>query len=66
VGKHKEYKSGQKFHNLELLNRTDSVISKTGRVYTAWICKCDCGKEITVTVKSLGKGKKSCGCLRED
>ncbi len=43
-----------------------TTISET-RIYddrAAWLCRCDCGKERTVIVKSLMNGiSKSCGCL---
>lgn len=32
-----------------------------------WLCKCDCGKEVIVTRKSLMNGHtQSCGCLRNE
>lgn len=32
-----------------------------------WLCRCDCGNEITTNVSSLTRGKtKSCGCLRKE
>ena len=32
---------------------------------TTWLCKCDCGKELEVSQKSLTTGNtKSCGCSR--
>ena len=32
-----------------------------------WVCLCDCGNRITVSVSSLNKGNtKSCGCLRKE
>lgn len=32
-----------------------------------WLCKCDCGNEITTKSSSLLRGlTKSCGCLRKD
>jgi hypothetical protein len=35
------------------------------RKKAAWLCKCDCGKEITKTGEQLRSGKaESCGCLR--
>ena len=37
--------------------------AKTGRVYTQWECKCNCGVKFITTTKAIKKGKKSCGCL---
>ena len=33
--------------------------------YIVWLCKCDCGNETLVPVKSLREGNtKSCGCIK--
>jgi len=37
-------------------------LNKDGRYQ--WLCKCECGNEVTVVGKQLRKGTKSCGCLR--
>ncbi len=46
------------------------VLSRNGsdkHQKTRWLCKCDCGKEITVTGVYLRKGDtRSCGCLKKD
>lgn len=35
----------------------------SGRSYTCWLCKCDCGAVFTSTTKQIRKGvRKSCGC----
>lgn len=31
-----------------------------------WMCKCSCGKNVTVDGKSLRNGQKSCGCIRKE
>ncbi|MFP3041867.1 hypothetical protein LQZ19_08600 [Treponema primitia] len=31
-----------------------------------WRCKCDCGKEAVIEKGSLGKGSKSCGCVKRE
>lgn len=34
---------------------------------TVWLCKCDCGNEIKVEIRSLNSGNtRSCGCLNKD
>lgn len=39
-------------------------VSKTKKSY--WICKCDCGKELSIQTYYLTSGKKKdCGCTRE-
>lgn len=55
--------SGQRFGSLIASSFTH--VMSNGRKYTAWICKCDCGKEITVLAGNLYQGKTlSCGCMR--
>lgn len=51
--------------------RVDALGMKFGRLVVTekrgskWLCKCECGKEITVDYPSLKKGNtKSCGCSR--
>jgi hypothetical protein len=52
---------GQTFGRLEVI-KEDAVRNKDGRV--RWLCKCVCGKEITVVGKCLKSGDtKSCGCI---
>ena len=55
--------TGQKFGRL-------TVILQSGKgVYSnvLWLCKCDCGNEITVKSNSLNTNHtKSCGCLQRD
>ncbi len=54
--------TGQRFGGLTVLRRGEN---KNGR--TAWVCKCDCGNEKTVTAHDLKAGKvKSCGCLKSE
>ena len=51
--------SGQKFGRLTVLSYSDT---RNGRA--RWLCRCECGKEITVSANSLKSGNtKSCGCL---
>ena len=34
---------------------------------STWLCKCDCGREVIVSVSNLVYGKqKSCGCLKNE
>ncbi len=50
--------TGRRFGSLTVIRRGEN---KNGR--TAWVCKCDCGNEKTVTAHDLKAGKvKSCGC----
>lgn len=52
---------GEKYGQLTVVQEAPKI---NGR--TAWVCKCDCGKEVTVITKSLRNGNtKSCGCLHK-
>lgn len=52
---------GQRFGRLIVVER----VNKIGR--GVWKCKCDCGKEATVTQSNLKVGRtRSCGCLKID
>jgi hypothetical protein len=55
--------TGHKFGRL-------TVIKENGRKHNriAWLCKCDCGNEITLTSNRLlhKEGTKSCGCIRKE
>ena len=53
---------GQKFGRLEVL-REDYC--KNNNTY--WVCKCDCGKIVSVNSKSLkNKHTQSCGCYQKE
>ena len=56
--------TGQKFGKLTVIKRDESISG--GAAY--WICRCDCGKEISCKGTMLRRGEvRSCGCLqRED
>lgn len=45
------------------------AIARNGRLncYVTWLCKCDCGNEVTVRSGGLVSGNtKSCGCLHSE
>jgi hypothetical protein len=46
------------------LNVVSQAESSSGKTF--WNCVCECGEMSTVQGTSLGKGTKSCGCLRKD
>lgn len=58
--------TGEKFGRLTVLERTDDLIQPSGQHKTQWLCKCDCGNEITVTSSNLKGSTKSCGCYRAE
>ena len=50
--------TGQRFRKLTVLAPAENI-----RDRTAWLCRCDCGKEIVVTTRRLRGGRTvSCGC----
>lgn len=56
--------TGQRFGRLEVI-RLDPDKKINHKAY--WICKCDCGKEVSVRGQDLRQGKtKSCGCYMKE
>lgn len=50
---------GQKFGKLTVLAPAENIGSRT-----AWLCRCECGRETVVKTKHLRSGHtKSCGCM---
>lgn len=59
--------TGKKFGRLTAILRTQSASSAAGNTRSNWLCRCECGKEVTVALGNLQQGiSKSCGCLRKD
>ena len=55
--------TGQKFGRLTAVQKSPVLLA--GRV--AWICKCECGNDITTSSNSLKSGKtNSCGCIKKE
>lgn len=58
--------TGITFGRLEVLERTEDKIYKSGAEAT-WLCKCECGAVVAVTGHALRSGTtKSCGCLNRE
>ncbi len=58
--------TGQRFSMLVLISAS-SIKDKNGRKRTWWLCKCDCGNEISTRVSGLKSGRtKSCGCYNKE
>lgn len=51
----------KRFGKLVVKNKSEDCISKSGRHYKQWLCKCDCGKTIILKEMVLKKSL-SCGC----
>lgn len=53
--------AGRRFGKLVAVSPTSE---RNGSGSTVWLCRCDCGREVSVPVTQLTQGyKKSCGCL---
>lgn len=61
--------TGCRFGHLTAIRRAPAHMAYRapgGQIKTRWICKCDCGKEVAVTVSNLRSGRTtSCGCQRK-
>jgi len=56
---------GNKYGMLTVVDLALPIITKRGKRRTAWLCRCDCGRECVVDGGALKEGHvKSCGCLR--
>lgn len=54
---------GKRFGRLVVLERAESIVSKSGKAKGRWLCRCDCGNTKIVLTDSLTGGyAKSCGC----
>lgn len=53
--------TGQKFGRLTVVERSPRKNNSTN---ARWLCRCDCGQEVSVLGVTLRRGEsKSCGCL---
>ena len=56
---------GNRYGLLTVVGLALPIITKSGKRKTAWLCRCDCGKERIVYGGNLKQGHvKSCGCSR--
>lgn len=54
--------TGNRFGRLTVISRLPSVNKRT-----MWLCKCDCGNEVSVDAGNLhSDNTQSCGCLQRD
>lgn len=58
--------TGQRFGRLTVLSRAEDYISPAGKKTVRWLCRCDCGNEVTVLRSQLTRGTASCGCLQRE
>lgn len=61
---------GQKFNQLTVIAEVpnmENALDKTKRSFSAFLCRCDCGKELSVRTRTLISGtQKSCGCITRE
>lgn len=58
--------TGKRFGRLTVIERAENHITKSGKTYVQWLCKCDCGNEVVVAARSLiANLTKSCGCIQK-
>ena len=63
MGRRFEDLTGKQFGRLTVIKRNGSNKHKQA----LWLCKCECGNEISVPTASLNSGNtKSCGCYNKD
>jgi hypothetical protein len=59
--------TGKKFGKLIVIKQAEKHVQPSGTSYTRWLCKCECGNEVTVRTSDLTRGHtKSCGCLQKE
>lgn len=57
-----EAKAGEKYGRLTLIKETVRTSKKH-----KWLCRCDCGKYVEVSIYQMKSGEcRSCGCLRDE
>jgi len=66
IGSRKDI-TGQTFGRLVAIKRLESRVTPGNKLYSVWLCRCSCNKEVDVAMGSLTSGlTKSCGCLNVD
>ena len=64
-GKQRPDIAGQTFGKLTVLREVAPLVSSSGKSERAWLCRCECGREVVVRQHNLtNKVTRSCGCLR--
>lgn len=64
MGRRAEDLTGKRFGKLVVLRYDEQLSKKKGRTF--WLCKCDCGNEVSIRKDRLGDNTKSCGCLHKE
>lgn len=62
-----QIKPGDRFGKLTVVVKTEDKMRENGKgkIYSRWLCQCDCGNMTTVPAGELRSGStRSCGCLK--
>lgn len=55
---------GERFGHLTVLEKAKSGRTKSGKTFSNWLCRCDCGNEKIVRQRDLTERRtESCGCF---
>lgn len=58
---------GKVFGRLTVISVADPYIFKNGKKHQKFICKCECGNQVSVLLNNLKRGSTvSCGCFNKD
>lgn len=56
--------TNQKFGRLLVIEKSDPLTQRNGKLLIRWRCRCDCGSDVQVLGQNLRSGStQSCGCL---
>ncbi len=63
----KNIETGQRFGRLVIVKEVEHHKMPSGRYRRMFLCKCDCGNEVTCSLANLTSGNtSSCGCLKRE
>lgn len=58
---------GQRIGRLTMIEERPSQRYACGKTHRCYLCRCDCGNQVVITVENLRSGNtKSCGCYRKE
>ena len=59
--------TGVRFGRLTVIGEGEDYVSPKGEIKKRWLCRCDCGNEVSVYAHKLKVGETtSCGCYRQE
>lgn len=69
MGRKRKDLTGQRFGKLLVLSKDEDHILPSGRHMPKWLCRCDCGNEVSVMRAALTRSvrpTRSCGCISKE